>query len=133
MFKQSLVALSLFAAFSSAHAAVDIEKIRKLLTERMPGVQISTITKTPYAELYHYESATRGYEDTPDKQARLTREGQYLKQRWGDLLLNDPAYSPNLTLNHDDFSLAWPPRFELVSAPARKTSSQLYSIESTKP
>ena len=88
---------------------------------------------TPYAELYHYESATRGYEDTPDKQARLNREGQYLKQRWGALLLNDPAYSPNLTLNHEDFSLAWPPRVELVSAPPRKTPSQLYSIESAKP
>jgi len=37
-----------------------------------------------------------------------------MKQRWGDLLLNDPAYSPNLTLDHQDFSLAWPPRVELV-------------------
>ena len=71
---------------------------------------------TPYAELYHYESATRGYEDTPEKQARLAKEGQYMKQRWGDLLLNDPAYSPNLTLNHEDFSLAWPPRVELLAS-----------------
>ena len=71
---------------------------------------------TPYAELYHYESATRGCEDTPDKQERFTREVQYMKQRWGDLLLNDPAYSPNLTLNHEDFSLAWPPRVELLAS-----------------
>ncbi len=74
---------------------------------------------TPHAELYHYESATRGCEGTPDKQARFTREVQYMKQRWGDLLLNDPAYSPNLTLNYEDFSLAWPPRVELVPYPAR--------------
>jgi len=33
-----------------------------------------------------------------------------MKQRWGNLLLNDPAYSPNLFLNDEDFSLAWPPR-----------------------
>jgi len=65
---------------------------------------------TPYAELYHHESATRGYEDTPEKQARLAAETRYMQQRWGDLLRNDPAYSPNLTLEHEDFSLAWPPR-----------------------
>jgi glycosyltransferase involved in cell wall biosynthesis len=71
---------------------------------------------TPYAELYHYESATRGYEDTSEKQIRFLKESAYMKQRWGDVLLNDPAYSPNLTLEHQDFSLAWPPRVEpLVS------------------
>jgi glycosyltransferase involved in cell wall biosynthesis len=67
---------------------------------------------TPYAELYHHESATRGLEDTPEKQARFDKEQHYMKQRWGDQLLNDPAYSPNLTLDHTDFSLAWPPRVE---------------------
>ncbi len=72
---------------------------------------------TPYAELYHHESATRGYEDTPEKQARFAKEVQYMKQRWGDLLLNDPAYSPNLTLDHEDFSLAWPPRVEILTVP----------------
>jgi GT2 family glycosyltransferase len=68
---------------------------------------------TPYAELYHHESASRGYENTPDKQLRLEAEGQYMKQRWGDLLLNDPAYNPNLTLEWEDFSLAWPPRVDV--------------------
>ena len=65
---------------------------------------------TPYAELYHHESATRGFDDTPEKQARSAKEISYMQQRWGDLLLNDPAYSPNLSLDADDFSLAWPPR-----------------------
>ena len=65
---------------------------------------------TPYAELYHYESATRGYEDTPEKQARFTSEVMYMKERWGEGLLIDPAYSPNLTLDREDFSYAWPPR-----------------------
>ena len=65
---------------------------------------------TPYAELYHLESATRGYEDTPEKQKRFAKEEAYMKQQWGDKLLNDTAYSPNLTLDHADFSLAWPPR-----------------------
>ena len=69
---------------------------------------------TPFAELYHHESASRGFEDTPEKKARFAKEVGYLKRTWGDLLLNDPAYSPNLTLDHEDFSLAWPPRVSIA-------------------
>ena len=69
---------------------------------------------TPNAELYHHESATRGHEDTPEKIERFDKEVQYMKQRWRDLLLHDPAYSPNLSLDHEDFSLAWPPRINTV-------------------
>jgi GT2 family glycosyltransferase len=65
---------------------------------------------TPYAELYHHESATRGAEDTPEKISRFNTESELVRQRWGDLLLNDPYYSPNLTLTADDFSFAWPSR-----------------------
>ena len=65
---------------------------------------------TPYADLYHHESATRGFEDTPEKKARFEKERQYMIQRWGSVMSNDPAYNPNLTLDHEDFSLAWPPR-----------------------
>jgi len=69
---------------------------------------------TPYAELYHHESATRGFEDTPKKQRRFTDEVHYMKKRWGDSLMNDPAYSPNLTVCHEDFSYAWPPRINRI-------------------
>jgi len=65
---------------------------------------------TPYAELYHHESATRGIEDTPEKKNRFRKEAQYMKERWTDLLLSDPGYSPNLALDYKGFSLAWPPR-----------------------
>jgi GT2 family glycosyltransferase len=65
---------------------------------------------TPYAELYHHESATRGFEDTPEKQLRFRDEVLYMQKRWGNLLINDPAYNPNLTLDREDFSYAWPPR-----------------------
>jgi glycosyltransferase involved in cell wall biosynthesis len=68
---------------------------------------------TPYAELYHHESATRGYDDTMQKRLTFEMDGQYMKNRWGDLLLNDPAYNPNLTLEWEDFGLAWPPRVDL--------------------
>lgn len=65
---------------------------------------------TPYAELYHHESSTRGFDDTPEKVARSAKEIAYMQQRWGNLLLKDPAYNPNLSLDSEDFSLAWPPR-----------------------
>lgn len=65
---------------------------------------------TPFARLYHHESATRGMEDNPEKKARFNKEVSYMRNRWGKYLINDPCYSPNLTIEHEDFSLAWPPR-----------------------
>lgn len=65
---------------------------------------------TPYAELYHHESATRGHENTPEKIARFEKESSYMKARWPEYLASDPAYNLNLTLEREDFSLAMPPR-----------------------
>lgn len=65
---------------------------------------------TPYAEMIHHESASRGYETEPHKQARLQIEANFIQQHWGDILFNDPAYSPNLSLEHHDFPYAFPPR-----------------------
>jgi glycosyltransferase involved in cell wall biosynthesis/SAM-dependent methyltransferase len=64
---------------------------------------------TPYAELYHHESASRGYEDSAEKIARLQREDAYMRQQWPDWITQDPAYSPNLNHQTADFSLAFPP------------------------
>jgi len=60
---------------------------------------------TPYAELYHHESISRGEENTPEKQNRAMAEIQYTKYKWGSSLIKDPAYNPNLTLHYEDFSL----------------------------
>ena len=65
---------------------------------------------TPYAELYHLESASRGQEDSPEKIARFQREMAEMKSRWGRILTDDPAYSPNLTQDFENFALAFPPR-----------------------
>ena len=59
---------------------------------------------TPYSRLYHHESVSRGQEDNPEKQARFKGELEYMKTKWGDKLQKDPFYSPNLTLEHEDFS-----------------------------
>ncbi|HVS51932.1 MAG TPA: glycosyltransferase [Opitutaceae bacterium] len=71
---------------------------------------------TPFAELYHHESASRGKEDTPEKQARFAREVDYMRTTWGPLLDHDPAYNPNLALDILGWSLAWPPRLEPTPA-----------------
>lgn len=68
------------------------------------------IVYTPYAELAHHESVSRGYEDTPEKLERFQREFNTMRERWGHLLERDPYYNPNLSLARHDFGLAWPPR-----------------------
>lgn len=65
---------------------------------------------TPYAEFYHHESVSRGYENTPTKFARFEREVDYMKSRWGDKLANDPYFNPNLSLLNEAFLLGYPPR-----------------------
>lgn len=67
---------------------------------------------TPFAEFYHHESASRGTEDTPEKRERFGGEAAYMRRTWARILDNDPAYNPNLSLQHEDFSLAFPPRVE---------------------
>jgi GT2 family glycosyltransferase len=87
---------------------------------------------TPYAEMVHHESASRGAETTPAKRERFNREIQLMQQRWGPLLECDPAYSPNLTLEAEDFSLAWPPRRH-VSALRSRGSAVLMGDHRSNP
>jgi GT2 family glycosyltransferase len=68
------------------------------------------IVWTPYAELYHLESASRGSDNTLKKHLRLRHELNYMKAKWPLMISHDPYYNPNLTIEYEDFSLAWPPR-----------------------
>lgn len=63
---------------------------------------------TPYAELYHHESVSRGSDETPEKRARFVGEVDVMQKRWAPLLANDPYYNPNLTRYREDFSLRIP-------------------------
>jgi O-antigen biosynthesis protein len=57
------------------------------------------IVYTPFAVLYHFESASRG-------RLRPTSEEELFCRRWGDMIRNgDPYYNPSLTLTRDDWSL----------------------------
>lgn len=61
---------------------------------------------TPYAELYHYESKSRGLEDTPEKQFRFDKEVKRFQEKWAQQLeMEDPYYSPNLSVTEGDCSL----------------------------
>lgn len=60
---------------------------------------------TPYAELIHYESKSRGKKRSWWQRRKLRKEARFLQKKWGKLLLNDPYYNPNLTLETEDFSL----------------------------
>lgn len=80
----------------------DVDFCLKLLTKGYYNVVL------PQVELYHYESKTRGYEDTPEKKKRFQQEILVMQERWGNLLANDPFYNPNLTRQREDFSLRLP-------------------------
>ena len=64
------------------------------------------IVYTPYAELYHHESKSMGYDDTPEKMERFLKEIQYIRDKWGEVIdKGDSYYNPNLTLDKVDFSI----------------------------
>lgn len=63
---------------------------------------------TPFARLYHHESATRGDDLSPEKLKRFKREASYLKEKWSEWIFDDPCYSKNLTRDREDFSLSRP-------------------------
>ncbi len=60
---------------------------------------------TPYAELYHHESVSRGEDLTPEKQTRYEKEVAYMKRVWHTDTWKDPAYNSNLSLKREDFAL----------------------------
>ena len=61
---------------------------------------------TPFAQLYHYESKSRGTEDNPEKQKRFQGEVLRFQARWGDLLAaGDPCTNPNFDIQREDFTL----------------------------
>lgn len=78
---------NLEVAFNDVDYCMKIRSIDKL------------VVYTPYAKLYHYESKTRGYEDTPEKKRRFNREINFFKRKWSkELKDGDPYFNINLDL-----------------------------------
>ncbi|MEY2858179.1 MAG: hypothetical protein RLZZ74_2491, partial [Cyanobacteriota bacterium] len=77
----------------------DIDFCLKLIAQGYRNIYL------PHVVLYHYESKSRGYENSPAKQARFAQEVAYMKQKWSEICDRDPCYNPNLSKNHDDYRL----------------------------
>ena len=61
---------------------------------------------TPFAELYHYESVSRGLDDSGEKAARYDRESEAFRTKWKELLVKgDPYYNVNFSLDRSEFAL----------------------------
>jgi len=65
---------------------------------------------TPFAELYHLESASRGSDLSKENIHRWNAEYTFMRGKWKHVLEADPFYNPNLAITDEDFSLAHPPR-----------------------
>ena len=80
---------------------------------------------TPYADLIHQESASRGRHSDSAERALLLHDMAYLQEKWGEQLRNDPFYSPNLS-NSDAFTLAWPPRIPPLSSGLKPAGDEVF-------
>jgi GT2 family glycosyltransferase len=89
------------------HFAVAFNDVDYCLKLRQAGQRI---VFTPHARLIHAESASRGKDDRPDRRHRFERELNMLRARWGEFLIKDPTYHPQLSRDGVPYSaLAWPP------------------------
>ena len=71
------------------------------------------VVYNPETELYHYESKSRGLEDTPEKLERYNREVAYFRSRWGEVLeKGDPYYNVNLSRTTWNCTFRIPPKTE---------------------
>ncbi|WP_428542720.1 glycosyltransferase [Rhodopila sp.] len=91
------------------HLPVSFNDVDLCLRIRALGLRVIW---TPFAELYHLESASRGYDRTSEQIARANKEAEYMRHRWGPALDNDPFYNPAFDRVDHMFRLAMPPRRE---------------------
>lgn len=81
---------------------------------------------TPYADLVHHESASRGHISGPAEHAQLSREAAYMQEKWGEQLQRDPFYNPNLS-HSIGFTLAWPPRIPPLRDSLKSAAEEVFT------
>jgi GT2 family glycosyltransferase len=89
--------------FDEKNLAVAFNDVDFCIRVREAGYRIIW---TPHAELYHYESVSRGVDTTPEKSARFLAEIKHMRAKWSEILDNDPFYNPNLSLASEFFEPA---------------------------
>jgi GT2 family glycosyltransferase/Flp pilus assembly protein TadD len=90
----------------------------------------------PHVVLYHYESKSRGAENTPAKQQRFLQETETMKQRWQKIIDLDPCYNLHLTREREDYSLNVVPVVEVLNVSRLQDNSESlweYSIDLPQP
>jgi glycosyltransferase involved in cell wall biosynthesis len=97
--------------FDEKNFSVSFNDIDFCLRLRQRGLRIIW---TPYANLIHHESASRGRQRTPQEEDQFLREAARFRDKWGAQLLADPYYNPNLSLTGSGYKIAFPPR---IAAP----------------
>ena len=95
--------------FDQVNLGISFNDVDFCLELRKRGLQI---VWTPYANLIHRESSSRGHPSTPAQQQQFFCEATYMQQKWGAELLCDPFYSPTFSLHWPGFDFAYPPRWK---------------------
>jgi O-antigen biosynthesis protein len=95
--------------FDESNLGIDFNDVDFCLRLRKRGLQI---VWTPYANLIHHESVSRGHHLSVEALSQFLVEATYMQQKWTAELLCDPFYSPNFSLNWPGFDFAFPPRYE---------------------
>ncbi len=81
---------------------------------------------TPYADLIHHESASRGHNSGPAERAQWPHEAAYMQKKWDEQLQSDPFYNPNLS-HSIGFTLAWPPRIALLRDSLKSAAEEVFT------
>ncbi|WP_242719371.1 tetratricopeptide repeat protein [Microcoleus vaginatus] len=89
----------------------------------------------PHVILYHYESKSRGQEDTPEKQRRFQQETEKMQQKWGHLIEQDPCYNPNFSREQENYSLRIVTIVDILAVSSLENPCELwaFSIDSPAP
>lgn len=87
--------------FNEADLAVAYNDIDLCLKIRSLGKQV---VWSAHSVLYHHESISRGKDTTQKNAARFSKEVEYMRRTWHDILMNDPFYNPNLSLRYANFA-----------------------------
>jgi glycosyltransferase involved in cell wall biosynthesis/GT2 family glycosyltransferase len=107
--------------FDESNLEIDFNDVDFCLRLRKRGLQI---VWTPYANLIHHESVSRGHHLSPEALSQFLREARYMQQKWTADLLCDPFYSLNFSLNWPGFDFAFPPRYENCANVAMPTGQR---------
>ena len=77
----------------------DVDLCLKIVTQGYRNIVL------PHVVLHHYESKSRGSDNTPDKRGRFLEESDYMQKHWKPLIEHDPCYNPNLSRRYPDFNI----------------------------